>query len=115
MQNTFISELENYIKSNYSMIYYNSEIKDYFSLYSEAKKAIKSWSGDFTWGEQKISITDISGLFQTEYEQWAKSYFVAKILSAMSDNISSALLQAEDEYYKKWLEKSDLSFLSLAR
>jgi hypothetical protein len=33
----------------------------------------------------------------------------------MSDNISSALLQAEDEYYKKWLEKSDLSFLSLAR
>ena len=42
MQNTFISELEKYIKSNYSTIYYNSEIKDYFSLYSEAKKAIKS-------------------------------------------------------------------------
>jgi hypothetical protein len=42
MQNTFISELEKYIKSNYSMIYYGSEIKDYFQLYSNAKKAIKS-------------------------------------------------------------------------
>jgi hypothetical protein len=42
MQNTFISELEKYMKSNYSMIYYNSDIKDYFKLYSEAKKAIKS-------------------------------------------------------------------------
>jgi hypothetical protein len=42
MQNTYISELEKYIKSNYSMIYYNSEIKDYFDLYSKAKKTIKS-------------------------------------------------------------------------
>jgi hypothetical protein len=42
MQNTYISELEKYIKTNYSMIYYNSEIKDYFELYSDAKKAIKA-------------------------------------------------------------------------
>jgi glutamyl-tRNA reductase len=42
MQNSYISELEKYIKSNYSMIYYNSDLKDYFDLYSDAKKAIKS-------------------------------------------------------------------------
>jgi hypothetical protein len=42
MQNNYISELEKYIKTNYSMIYYNSEIRDLFQLYSEAKKAIKS-------------------------------------------------------------------------
>ena len=114
MQNSYISELENYIKSSYSMIYYDSQLKDYFNLYSVAKKAIKAWSGDFTRGERNISITDISWLFQSEYEQWAKDYFVSKIQSAMPESISLALLQAEDEYYKKQVEKSDLSFLSFA-
>jgi hypothetical protein len=32
----------------------------------------------------------------------------------MPESISLALLQAEDEYNKKQVEKSDLSFLSLA-
>ena len=115
MQNTFISELEKYIKSNYSMIYYNSEIKDYFNLYSSAKKAIKSWSGDFTRWEKNISLTDISSLFQSEYEQEAKDYFITKIQESLPQNISSALHQLEEKYNKKQLEKSDLDFLSLAQ
>ncbi len=114
MQNSYISELENYIKSSYSMIYYDSQLKDYFNLYSAAKRAIKVWSWDFTRGEKKISLTDVSSLFQSEYEQWAKDYFVQKIQSIMPEGVSLALLQAEDEYNKKQVEKSDLSFLSLA-
>jgi hypothetical protein len=46
MQNTFISELEKYIRSNYAMIYYDSNLKDYFQLYSNAKKVIMS--GDYS-------------------------------------------------------------------
>jgi hypothetical protein len=46
MQNTFITELEKYIRSNYAMIYYDSNLKDYFELYSNAKKVIKS--GDYS-------------------------------------------------------------------
>ena len=114
MQNSYISELENYIKSNYSMIYYDSQLKDYFNLYSVAKKAIKSWSGGFTRGEKNISLTDISWLFQSEYEQRAKDYFVQKIQSVVPETVSLALLLAEDEYTKSLVEKSDLSFLSLA-
>ena len=96
------------------MIYYDSQLKDYFNLYSAAKKAIKAWSWDFTRGKKNISLTDVSSLFQSEYEQWAKDYFVQKIQSIMPESISLALLQAEDEYNKKQVEKSDLSFLSLA-
>ena len=113
MQNTFISELEKYIKSNYSTIYYNSEIKDYFDLYSEAKKAIKSWSGDFTRNDSNISIANISSLFPSEYDQDARDYFVNQIQWILPENLSLALLQAEDEYTKSLVEKSDLAFLSL--
>ena len=115
MQNTFISELENYIKSNYSMIYYNSEIKDYFNLYSEAKKAIKSWSGDFMRNDSNVSIANISALFSSEYEQDAKDYFIQQIQWVLPSKISLALLQAEDKYTKLLVEKSDLNFLSLAQ
>jgi hypothetical protein len=114
MQNTFITQLENYIKSNYSSIYYDSEIRDYFELYSDAKKAIKSWSGDFNWKDSKVSITNISSLFPTEYEQEARDYFVEKLEWILPENLSLTLLQAEDEYNKKQLEKSDLGFLSFA-
>ena len=113
MQNTFITELEKYIKSNYSTIYYNSEIRDYFNLYSEAKKAIKSWSGDFTRNDSNISITNISSLFQTEYEEDARDYFIEQIQWILPENINLALLQVEDEYNKKQVEKSDLGFLSM--
>ena len=114
MQNTFISELEKYIKSNYSMIYYNSDIKNYFSLYSDAKRAIKAWSGEFLRNDSNVSITNISSLFPSEYEQDAKDYFLEKIQWILLENISFTLLQVEDEYIKNQAEKSDLSFLSYA-
>ena len=115
MQNTFITQLENYIKSNYSSIYYNSEIKDYFELYSDAKKAIKAWSGDFTWNNSRVSVTNISSLFSEEYEKNARDYFIGKLGWILPENLSLTLLQAEDEYNKKQVEKSDLGFLSFVK
>ena len=114
MQNTYISELENYIKTNYSMIYYNSEIKDYFELYSDAKKAIKSWTGDFTRGERNILLTDISSLFAAKYEQSARDYLIWKFQEFLPKNISLALHQFEEKYKQKLIEQSDLNFLSYA-
>ena len=112
MQNTYISELWKYLRTNYSMIYYNSEIKDYFELYSDAKKAIKAWTGDFTRGERNISLTDIPALFQAEYQQDAQEYFLNKLKQILPENISSALHQFEEKYKQKSIEESDLSFLS---
>ena len=115
MQNTFITQLEDYIKSNYASIYYDSEIKDYFELYSDAKKAIKVGSGDFTWNDSHVSVTNISSLFPDEYEQDARDYFVEKFEWTLPEILSLTLLQAEDEYNKKQVEKSDLGFLSFAK
>ena len=112
MQNTYISELEKYIKTNYSMIYYNSEIKDYFELYSDVKKAIKAWTGDFTRGERNISLTDISSLFTAKYEQSVRDYLIWKFQEFLPENISLALHQLTEKYKQKLIEESDLSFLS---
>ena len=94
-------------------MYYNSQLKEYFDLYSDAKKAIKAWGGEFTRNDSNISVTNISSLFSDEYEQDAKDYFVMQIHWILPETLSLALLQAEDEYTQKLVEKSDLGFLSL--
>ena len=42
LQNNYIAELQKYLKNNYSLLYYDSELPQYFSFYSDAKKEIKS-------------------------------------------------------------------------
>jgi hypothetical protein len=114
MQNTYITQLQNFIRSKYSTIYYDSEIKDYFDLYSEAKKAIKAWSGDFVWHDSNVSVTSIASLFPSEYEQDAKDFLFEHLEWNLPENVSLTLLHVGDEYNQKQVEKSYLGFLSLA-
>ena len=51
-------------------------------------------------------------MFPGEYEQDARDYFIEKLELVLPENISLTLLQAEDEYNKKRVKKSDLTFLS---
>ena len=113
MQNSYITEIQKYLKNNYSMLYYNSELKEYFDLYTTAKKTIKSWNYQFERNWKIIAVNDIITLFSDKYEMDSKEYFISKIQSLMPENISLALLQFQDKYNNSLLEKSDLDFLSL--
>ena len=113
MQNSYIAEIQKYLKNNYSMLYYNSELKEYFDLYSTAKKTIKSWDYQFKRNWKIIAVNDIVALFSDKYEMDSKEYFISKIQSLLPETISSALLQFQDKYTNSLLEKSDLDFLSL--
>lgn len=113
MQNNYILALENYLKSDYSLLYYQSDLKDYFDLYSMAKKSIKAWENTISWNWLNISATDINTLFSNFYEQDAQTYFINKITDIIPENISSALLQFKDKYYASQIQKGDLSFLTL--
>lgn len=113
MQNSYITEIQKYLKNNYSMLYYNSELKEYFDLYSTAKKSIKSWDYQFERNWKIIPVNDVVTLFSDKYEMDSKEYFISKIQSLLPENISSALLQFQDKYTNLLVEKSDLDFLSL--
>ena len=114
MQNSYITEIQKYLKNNYSMLYYNSELKEYFDLYTTAKKTIKSWNYQFERNWKTIAVNDIATLFSDKYEQDSKDYFISKIQSLLPETISSALLQFQDKYTNSLVENSDLDFLSLA-
>ena len=113
MQNSYITEIQKYLKNNYSMLYYNSELKEYFDLYSTAKKTIKSWNYQFERNWKTIAVNDIVTLFSEKYELDVQKYFISKIQSLIPAEINWALLQIQDKYINSQVEKSDLNFLSL--
>ena len=115
MQNSYITQIQKYLKNNYSMLYYNSELKEYFDLYSTAKKTIKSWNYQFERNGKTIAVNDIITLFSEKYGLDSKDYFISKIQSLLPKTINSALLQFQDKYTNLLVEKSDLDFLSLAQ
>jgi hypothetical protein len=41
-QNTYIAKVQEYLRQQYSLLYYNSELQDLFDLYTTAKRDIKS-------------------------------------------------------------------------
>ncbi|MDR0651327.1 MAG: hypothetical protein LBG59_08250, partial [Candidatus Peribacteria bacterium] len=47
-QNNYLVQLQNYLRENYSLLYYNSDLRNLFDLYSTVKKEIKSGSYTFT-------------------------------------------------------------------
>ncbi|MDR0281930.1 MAG: hypothetical protein LBI53_01020 [Candidatus Peribacteria bacterium] len=47
-QNNYIAEVEKYIKNNYSLLYYNSELRNLFTLYTDTKREIKAGSYSVT-------------------------------------------------------------------
>lgn len=115
MQNSYITQIQKYLKNNYSILYYNSELKEYFDLYSLAKKTIKSWNYQFERNGKTIAVNNIDTIFSDKYEQDSKEYFILKIQSLLPETISSALLQFQDKYINSQVEKSDLDFLSLVQ
>ena len=113
MQNSYIAEIQKYLKNNYSMLYYNSKLKEYFDLYSSAKKTIKSWNYQFERGWKIIPVNDIISLFSDKYELDSKEYLISKIQSSIPEGINWALLQFQDKYNKSLVQEPDLNFLSL--
>jgi hypothetical protein len=83
------------------MLYYNSQLKDYFDLYSDAKKAIKSWDYSINWRWKEIVINNISSLFNKKYEIDAQLYFIQKISEILPEEIDNKLSYLKELYTHK--------------
>jgi len=78
-QNNFISELQSYLKQDYSLLFYKSDLKDYFSFYNTMKKEIKKGNYTTNWKGETLNLTDVSNLFSKQYEQSIQEYLVSSL------------------------------------
>ena len=101
MQNSYLKEIENYLKENYSILYYSSDLKDYFDLYSMAKKTIKSWNYKFDRNWKEIDASNISSLFDKEYGKDAQTYFVDEISNLLPNVINEKMKILKKSYIQQ--------------
>lgn len=113
MQNSYITQIQNYLKSEYSLLYYNSDLKEYFDLYSNVKKAIKSWNYTIESNWNMIPATDIASLISNKYYQDSKNYLLWQITEKFPDKISLTLKQIKDKYYHSLIKNTKLDFITL--
>ena len=97
-QNNLLSELQTYLKNDYSLLFYQSDLKDYFSLYSTVKKQIKAWNQNYERNGTPIKITDVSQIFKKQYNQSVDEYLLDKFVSLLPKEFVSSY-QSEREKY----------------
>gem|GEM_PF-6085833 len=57
---TYANLLEDYLRKNRSTLFYQTPLKDYFSVFSDAKKAINESQSTISISGQQIDVQDIS-------------------------------------------------------
>jgi hypothetical protein len=98
-QNNYIAELQKHLRTNYSLLYYESDLKDLFDLYSTAKKEIKAGSYSFSRKGTEISLTDVASVASIQYNQSAQDYLTSKVVEHLPPSL---LTYYQQERAKRW-------------
>lgn len=64
-QNAFLSELENFLRKEYSLLFYESELQELFAYYTQTKREINAWN---------YEVKTLNPSFSLEYQQTAEEY-----------------------------------------
>jgi hypothetical protein len=99
-QNNYITELQNHIKNNYSLLYYQSDVKNLFDIYSNAKREIKAGSYTVQRKGEDIPITDVSSVISIQSHQSPQDYLTAAVVN----HLPLSLLTYYQQEKAKWWE-----------
>jgi hypothetical protein len=99
-QNNYIAQLQKEIKDNYSLLYYNSDLKDLFDLYSNAKREIKAGSYSVQRKGEEVPITDVASVLSIQYHQSLQEY----LTSAVVERLPRSLIAYYQQERAKWWE-----------
>lgn len=98
--------LDGYLKNNRQVLFYNTDMKNYFNLLNEAKKNISAgiYYIDVDW--ETIQTTDISKRYEMTYNQNNYDYLIQNFRSKMIwANLIKKYKKLKEEYWKH-LEES---------
>lgn len=98
----FFDSFESYLKENWKIMYYDSEIKNYFDLLNDIEKAISNWQSTFELNWTTYNTSEFQSMYDSKYKKTAIQTLWQKIQS---------LFPKEFEKYKQ-LKIEYESFLS---
>lgn len=101
----FFDDFEWYLKDNRKIMYYDSEIKNYFDLLNEIEDVISNWWTTITLDWITYDTSQFHEMYESRYQKTVTQSFSDMIKSIIPDKITNKYEQIKSEYLEN-LRKS---------
>lgn len=98
MYKSFFDSFEEYMKDNWKIMYYDSEIKNYFELLDEIEDVISSWWAKITIDSIQYDISDFENIYNAKYKKSPSKSFGDLLKSLFSSEIVDKYESLKSEY-----------------
>jgi len=100
----FFDGFENYLKDQRKIMYYDTDIKNYFSLLNEIEKAISEWKSDFELDWKTFKTAEFQEIYQLKHPKTTTIFVkekLSKFIPAPVRDKYASLLEEYNEYLMK--------------
>lgn len=98
MYKSFFDSFEDYMKDNWKIMYYDSEIKNYFELLDDIEDVISEWKTTIEVEEDVFDISDFQKIYDAKYKKTPSKTFSDALKSLISDEIVNKYESLKFEY-----------------
>ncbi|HOQ79112.1 MAG TPA: thermonuclease family protein, partial [Candidatus Absconditabacterales bacterium] len=94
----YFDVFEEYLKSNWRVMYYNSEIKNYFDLLNQIEKAISNGDSTIEFDGNVYSTNEFKAMYESQYPSTVSSSLNQTINELVPSPIVQKYQQLKEEY-----------------
>jgi len=98
MYKSFFDSFEDYMKDNWKIMYYDSEIKNYFELLDEIEDVISAWWSKITIDSIQYDISDFENMYNAKYKKSPSKSFGDLLRFLFSNEIVDKYESLKSEY-----------------
>lgn len=98
MYKSFFDSFEDYMKDNWKIMYYDSEIKNYFDLLDEIEGVVSVGNTKLEIGGSVYDISDFQSIYEAKYKKTASQSFSDIIRKFVSNELIEKYEQLKNEY-----------------
>ena len=98
MYKSFFDSFEDYMKNNWKIMYYDSEIKNYFDLLNDIEDVISDWWSTITLEWVTYDVSQFNEMYEAIYKKTPSKTFSDALKSLISDEIVNKYESLKSEY-----------------
>lgn len=94
----FFDSFENYLKSEWKIMYYDSEIKNYFSLLNDIEGAIADWNSTFDLNGQTFQTSEFQAMYDSLYKKEPQDFVAAQLDAILPNWVVNKYFSLKQQY-----------------
>ena len=106
MYKNFFDEFEWYLKNNWKIMYYDSEIKNYFDLLNEIEDAISDWKSTVQLDWINYNTAEFSAMYEHKFKKEPVNFLSNEIGFVLPNWITDKYSSLKQEYWQYLFNKN---------